>query len=70
MRGFVTGNQDLGETDIAMAAPRAGRVGVWLREQSLRGMLPLPGFGLRLGIRPRWLAATAPLVLPDGTGSS
>lgn len=65
MRDFVTGNQDLGELDIAMAAPRAGRVGVWLREQSLRMLLPLLDLGLRLKLQPRWLTATAPIALPD-----
>ncbi|QSB16746.1 FAD-dependent monooxygenase [Natronosporangium hydrolyticum] len=64
MRDFATGNQDLGEFDIAMAAPGAGRAGVWLREQSLRALFPLLDLGLRLKLRPWWLTATAPVTLP------
>lgn len=64
MREFAAGNQALGELDISMAAPRAGRAGVWIRDQSLRALLPLLGLGLRLKLRPRWLAATAPITLP------
>ncbi|APU16412.1 MULTISPECIES: FAD-dependent monooxygenase [Actinoalloteichus] len=65
MREFVVGSQELGELDIAMAAPRAGRAGVWLREQSLRMLLPAVDLGLRLNLQPRWLTATAPIALPD-----